>query len=113
MSNPSALLGLDDQRLSHPTDTHPPLNVRLEAIGVTMAEIESITLITSPEVSAARLIDRYEELEKELTRAEQTLMVRKGEVRLNAQIKCPACARVSPVSTDACACGFRFGRYRG
>jgi len=108
MSSPSVLVGLGDQRLSHPTDTHPPLNVRLDAIGVTMAEIESAALTTSPEVSAAELIDHYEELETELTKAEQTLMVRNGEVRLNPQIKCPACGRMSPVSADSCACGFNF-----
>lgn len=112
-SRPTAFVGLDDQRLSHPFDTHPPLNVRLDAIRVTMAESESAALSTPPENSAASLIDHHEELEIEITKAKQALMVRAGEVRLNAQIQCPACARLSPMTANACACGFRFGRYGG
>jgi hypothetical protein len=55
-------------------DTHPPLKMRLHALGVAMEQIQSAALMTSPENSAVRLIDEYEKIEAELTKMEQARM---------------------------------------
>jgi len=107
------LLGLEDKSLSHPMDTHPPLNVRLQAIGVSLKIIEGVALDISPRGSAVHMIDDYEKLEQQLSQAQQTLMERAGEVRVGGQKKCPACARPNPANADACACGLNFRRYLG
>ncbi|HEY3168757.1 MAG TPA: M48 family metalloprotease, partial [Candidatus Binatia bacterium] len=112
-SDSSRLVGLDDECFAHPMDTHPPLKVRLEAMGITMEAIQSAALMTSPENRAIRLIDHHEEIEAELTKMEQALMEKTGEVSLNAQIQCPACGKSCPVSANTCSCGFRFGRSMG
>jgi hypothetical protein len=51
--------------------------------------------------------------EAELTKMEQARMEKAGEVSHNAQIRCPACGKLSPTRADACSCGFRFGRALG
>lgn len=109
----SRLLGLDEECLAHPMDTHPPLKARLEALGVAMASVQSAALMTSPERPAVHLIDRHQEIEAELTKMEQNLMEKTGVVSRNAQLQCPACGKLSPVSVDVCSCGFRFGRTMG
>lgn len=109
----SRLIGLAGECLAHPMDTHPPLKARLEAMRITMGSIETAALMTSPENCAIRLIDHYEEIEAELTKMERALMEKTGEVSQNAQLRCPACGKLSPVTADSCGCGFRFGRYMG
>jgi hypothetical protein len=112
-SSDAILLGLDDQRLPHPFDSHPPLSVRLQAMGVAMSDIQDTALDTAPQSSAVELIDDYEKLEEELTKVQRSLLERAGEIRVNAQRKCPACAQLSPMAAHSCACGFNFGRYLG
>jgi Zn-dependent protease with chaperone function len=109
----SRVLGLDDECLAHPLDTHPPLKARLDSLGVTMEWVHGAALMTTPEYPAVRLIDCYEEIESELTKMERTLMETTGEVSQNARLRCPACGKYSPVSADACSCGLRFGRSMG
>ena len=109
-SDPSRLIGLGDECLAHPLDTHPPLKTRLDALGVSIESIQAAALATSPENPSVRLIDHYADIEAELTKMEQALLEKTGEVSKNAQIQCPACGKLSPVSADACSCGLRFGR---
>ena len=63
----SALQGLDDQRLPHPTDSHPPLSVRLETLGISVADVAETALRTAPESRAITLIENHEKLERALT----------------------------------------------
>jgi hypothetical protein len=109
----SRFIGLGDECLAHPLDTHPPLKARLDALGVSMEFIQNTALITSPENPAVRLIDHYSDVEAELTRMEQSLMEKTGEVSPKAQLRCPACGKLSPIIENACSCGFRFGRSMG
>ena len=78
-----------------------------------MTEFEDAALITSPSNCAVHLIDRYEEIEAELTKMEQSLMEKPGEVSRNPQIRCPACGKLSPAAAESCSCGLRFGRSMG
>jgi Zn-dependent protease with chaperone function len=112
-SNSFSLDGLDEQCLPHPTDTHPPLKLRLEALGCTMTELKDAALMTSPSNCAVHLIDRYEETEAELTKMDQSLMEKTGEVSRNPQIRCPVCGKLSPAAAESCSCGLRFGRSTG
>ena len=51
-AKPDALNGLDERRLSHPTDSHPPLSLRLQNLGVSLPEVQAAALEISPEKAA-------------------------------------------------------------
>ncbi len=68
------LEGIDERQLAHPTDSHPPLGVRLDALGLSVSQIESDALHTAPPHHAIELIADYESLEKELTEVEHLLL---------------------------------------
>jgi Zn-dependent protease with chaperone function len=66
---PSVLDGLADDRLPHPTDSHPPLGARLAALGVALDEVGGAALAVSPSDPAIALIDAAEEIERQLSQA--------------------------------------------
>ncbi len=70
----SIFAGSDSRQLNHPTDTHPPLGVRLGALGFAVSDLESDALKTAPADSAITLITDYEDVEKELTDVEHYLL---------------------------------------
>jgi len=110
-SQRTALEGLEGQRLPHPTNSHPPLSARLQALELSVPALADIALKTSPDPMSIELITDYEEVEKELTKCEHDLMVQSGEVVTFK--KCPACAAMIHVSEDRCQCGFNFLRQGG
>jgi Zn-dependent protease with chaperone function len=73
-AKPEALEGIADTHLSHPTDTHPPLGVRLEALGLTLAELTGPSLEVGPDPAAITLLPDAEKLEEELSGAYQAIM---------------------------------------
>ena len=79
-----ALQGLDGTLLPHPTDSHPPLSQRLEALKLTVDDIAEAALLTTPDFPAVALIADYESFEKDLTTVEHLLMVESGQIRINA-----------------------------
>ena len=107
---PTHFVGLDDEKLAHPTDTHPPLGVRLEALGHSLAAIETSALNVSPVSKAIELIDNYETTEKELTGLETKYMVKSGEVPARAEKTCAGCGRMVPLNVETCECGVNFRR---
>jgi Zn-dependent protease with chaperone function len=70
-----------DTRVSHPTDSHPTIAARLEALGVKPSSIDKEMLLVTSE-SAIHLIDRALNIEEELTMLEHRLMVALGHVEL-------------------------------
>jgi Zn-dependent protease with chaperone function len=64
---PSVLEGLDEQRLAHPTDSHPPLHARLAALGLSLTDVGPAALAVSPADPAIGLIENAEEVERELS----------------------------------------------
>lgn len=66
----------------HPTDTHPPLSVRLKSLNFSLAALETDPTTTSFENSSIQLIDNADGLERELSEIVQALIVKSGEVRL-------------------------------
>jgi Zn-dependent protease with chaperone function len=65
---PALLEGLGQDRLPHPTDTHPTLDVRLHALGVTIHEVEADAMIAAPADPAIALIDEPEKIEEALSK---------------------------------------------
>jgi Zn-dependent protease with chaperone function len=56
-------------RTMHPTDSHPPLNVRLEALELPLKKVEAEALQTEPGDAAIGLIDDPDAIEVELSKA--------------------------------------------
>jgi Zn-dependent protease with chaperone function len=73
-AGPDALDGLDAKAIPHPTDSHPPLSVRLAALGKHLPNIRSDALNLSPHPSSNEVIDNCRELEGQLSIVEQALL---------------------------------------
>jgi hypothetical protein len=111
-----ALEGLDSRKIPHPTDSHPPLSVRLTALRTSLPEIAPTALQVSPETPASSIIDHLEELECQLTAIQQSLLTPAQPGRIVSQSKsmppapaengiqnCPSCGiRVLPTSNGKC-----------
>src|SRR3954471_3807983 len=65
-ATPAAFAGIVDPHLSHPTDSHPPLSVRLDALGITLSDVTERALTVGPREPAIALIDDYERHEQEI-----------------------------------------------
>jgi Zn-dependent protease with chaperone function len=111
-----ALEGLDAIKIPHPTDSHPPLSIRLSALKTSLAEIAPTALQVDPEPPASSVIDHLEELEYQLTAIQQAMLnpaqpgrspqVSKSELTLPIENRiqtCPSCGvRVFPTSDGTC-----------
>ncbi|MBV9766173.1 MAG: M48 family metalloprotease [Acidobacteriaceae bacterium] len=73
-AQPRSLDGLDSKSIPHPTDTHPPLSVRLSALGQTLAGITTSALAVSPDPSAQKVIDNCDAIEVQLSLVEQAIV---------------------------------------
>ena len=60
---------IDEARMTHPTDTHPPTTMRLAALGIQLADVEGAVRDVTPQPSASEIIGRSVELEEALTKA--------------------------------------------
>jgi Zn-dependent protease with chaperone function len=65
-AGPKALADIDDGRIRHPTDSHPPTSERIAALGVDAAAAASAALDLEPSDPAFALIDKGESLEEDL-----------------------------------------------
>jgi len=66
-AKPSAMVDLDTREIPHPTDSHPPLSVRLEGLGVSLADVTSDALVVDSAEPASSLIANAGAIEAELT----------------------------------------------
>ena len=73
MAKPEALSDLDERRLSHPTDSHPPLSLRLQNLGVSLQDVQAPALQISPERAAITLVPDYEKAEEGISRRLSTI----------------------------------------
>lgn len=64
---PESLQGLDEQRMPHPVDSHPPLRQRLDALGYSLSQVSEAALEVTPSNSAADLFTSPETVEVALT----------------------------------------------
>ncbi len=72
-ANPDRLQGLDSIKTSHPTDTHPPLSVRLAALQTSLADTAHRALVVEIENPSSNLIENVEDLEINLSEFQRTL----------------------------------------
>ncbi|HLN63820.1 MAG TPA: M48 family metallopeptidase [Symbiobacteriaceae bacterium] len=61
------LKGIADSRVAHPTDSHPPLGARLEALQLTMNDVREQALVAAPDEPAIALFGPIEAVEEGLT----------------------------------------------
>lgn len=73
---PEALQGIAEVHLSHPTDSHPPLSVRLQSLQVGLNDVATDALAVTPAEAAITLISDAEKLEEEISEAYQVLLAR-------------------------------------
>lgn len=82
---PATLQGIADTHMSHPTDSHPPLSIRLEALQVSISEVSGDALAVPPTEAAISFIPRFEEKEEEISRAYQLILARKFGIDLDQE----------------------------
>lgn len=80
-SSKEALVGITEGRMTHPTDSHPPLADRLAALSVTLESVEAAALLTSPNPTAASLVRGHQEIEKRLTDELVVWLVDSGQIQ--------------------------------
>ena len=76
-ATPAALEGIAGTHTSHPTDSHPPLAVRLESLNVELSTVAGEALAVSPAQSAASLVPETEAQEEALSESYQLLLARR------------------------------------
>jgi Zn-dependent protease with chaperone function len=108
-AEPIALEGLDAKIIPHPTDSHPPLSVRLAALKTTLAEVGPDALNVSPDPASSAVIDKLEELEMQLSVVQQLLLNPDQRQRFlepsadNGIRACPSCGTsVLPADDGKC-----------
>ena len=72
---------LDEEEPPHPTDSHPPLSLRLAQLKLSLKDVEEGAFTVRPETPATSLLDRPEEIEALMTQAEKRRMIANNEVR--------------------------------
>lgn len=83
-ANPEALRGIEETHVTHPTDSHPPLGIRLQALGITLEAVSEEALNVFPMDAAILLISNSEAKEEELTSAYQDILAERIGVDLDS-----------------------------
>lgn len=131
---PANLHGIADLQTSHPTDSHPTLAVRLDAIKVGIEQVSTAALMVTPDEPAVTLVANFEQHEGEISEAYQLLLARRlgieppdqaseeangidpdngrsGRPKVSRVRLCRSCStRVLPTADGQCPrCGVAFG----
>lgn len=69
-----ALVGISETHTPHPTDSHPPLAVRLAALKISLDAVADAALIVAPQEPAIALIAEPEQVEEHVSSAYQQLL---------------------------------------
>ena len=75
-ASPDVLNGIAQTHLSHPTDSHPPLSVRLDALQMSIAQVSAAALDVRPTRTAIELLPAAKEFEETMSGAYQALLAR-------------------------------------
>jgi Zn-dependent protease with chaperone function len=110
--NPTeALAGAAATRLTHPTDSHPSLNVRLAELDTSLAATDVVTPEVDPAASASALLAQAETWEQELSAAYQTIVARAigagAVVRPRTTMPTPESARAARLIRRCLHCGVK------
>jgi hypothetical protein len=76
---------LPKTRTAHPTDSHPPLGARLDALGVNMTEVAETARVVRPADAAALLLDEVDRLDEVLSRAHTGLLAQDLGIQLQPE----------------------------
>jgi hypothetical protein len=66
-AGPSALTAAGERDIPHPTDSHPPVGQRLEALGLSSADLANAALSIDPSPAADAILQKREPDERTLT----------------------------------------------
>lgn len=80
----SAFADINETSLQHPTDTHPPLGTRLEALGVDLSNITTTALDINPADAAIQLIPQYEQVEEKVSAACKAFVTSNNDAQTKA-----------------------------
>jgi len=75
-AGPGAFEGIAEGHLSHPTDSHPPLSVRLESLELGLNDVATDALAVTPAEPAIGEVSDTEKHEEEISEAYQLLLAR-------------------------------------
>ena len=79
---PMVIKDLPRSRAAHPTGSHPPLGVRLDAPGVNLAGVVESAKVIKPADAASSLLADIDKLDEALTLAHTAMMAHDpGQVR--------------------------------
>ncbi len=84
-AEPKVLEGIAETQLSHPTDSHPPLGARLDALGVSLKGVSGGALDLSLTEAAIKFIKGYEQKEEEISGAYQMILANRHGIDISAQ----------------------------
>jgi Zn-dependent protease with chaperone function len=119
-ATPGILDGVAETHLNHPTDSHPPLGVRLAALSRSVDSVESAALLVRPADAAVSLLPDAEGQEQTITTLYQLRLaeafgldssaMRSESGRLSARSPVKRChwcgTKVMPTQEDSCpSCG--------
>jgi Zn-dependent protease with chaperone function len=76
-TDPASVLGLDATRLTHPTDSHPPVGDRLRALAISDTEIAAAARAVEPANPAEAIVQSRDRYEQELTAWIETRLQRR------------------------------------
>jgi Zn-dependent protease with chaperone function len=79
------LKDLPKTRTAHPTDSHPPLGARLDALGVDLAEVAETARAIKPADAAALLLDEIDKLDEALSHAQTAQMAQDLGIELQPE----------------------------
>lgn len=97
---PEALEGIATTHMSHPTDSHPPLSVRLQSLQRTISDVSASALNVTPNETATTHILDIESREEEISQAYQLILARRLGIDLEAGGSPEAVAPVSQPPTS-------------
>jgi len=81
-AEPKALEGIADTHTNHPTDSHPPLSLRLQSLKTAINEVSAAALSVAPPEAAISYIPNYEKKEEEISQTYQVLLARNLGINL-------------------------------
>jgi Zn-dependent protease with chaperone function len=77
------LNGIAETHTAHPTDSHPPLSVRLNSLGYSVKDLVEKSLLLSETDSSINLINGYESIEMNVSDAYQSILARKLNIHFD------------------------------
>ena len=81
-NNPALLDEIADSATTHPTDTHPPTTLRIETLGLSVAELRDSALNIDVHNSSTNLLSSVNLIEEELTQIEHDVLLHHGMAKL-------------------------------